>query len=300
MADQKKPEKQGSNAKREPYIVCKQIRRYREAKGLERKDIAEYLGINTNAVCNWENGRARPDLIQLPKLCELLGVSIDALFGLAEPQTVSDAPAEEAEPIKPTIKMTVRKRVPGDDLLLEKFHRLNNGHQAFVESMLDKLYDVEDMELYNSIIETTLQNDSLSAGYDFSDELDDGGEEFLVYKDKVNPLMDCIYPVNGDSMEPEFHSGDYVMVQRLKNGSDLEFGEIGAFAFHNETYIKEYSRAGLRSLNKKYKMMRFNDDDNVFIIGRVLGVLSADAIVDFDTAKRYERIREAVEEAEED
>jgi phage repressor protein C with HTH and peptisase S24 domain len=111
--------------------------------------------------------------------------------------------------------------------------------------------------------------------------------------------MDCIYPVNGDSMEPEFHSGDYVMVQRLTDSSELAYGEIGAFAFHNETYIKEYSRIGLRSLNKKYKVMRFNDDDNVFIIGRVLGVLPAEAIVDFETAKRYERIRKAMEEAEE-
>ena len=297
MADQKQPEKHISNAKREPYIVCKQIRHYREVKGLERKDIAEYLGINTNAVCNWENGRSRPDLIQLPKLCELFGVSIDELFGRSAPQPAAQAPAEKA---KPAIKMTLRKRDPGDDLVLEKFHRLNSGHQTFVVSMLDKLYGVEDMELYNSIVETKLQNDALSAGCDFSDELDDGGEEFLVYKDKVHPLMDCIYPVNGDSMEPEFHSGDYVMVQRLKNGSDLEFGEIGAFAFHNETYIKEYSRIGLRSLNKKYKVMRFNDDDNVFIIGRVLGVLPAEAIVDFETAKRYERIRKAMEEAEED
>ncbi|MBR3268137.1 MAG: S24 family peptidase, partial [Oscillospiraceae bacterium] len=41
-------------------------------------------------------------------------------------------------------------------------------------------------------------------------------------------------------MEPEFHNGDKVLVQRFPNFPQLEPGDIGAFITGNETYIKEY------------------------------------------------------------
>ena len=112
--------------------------------------------------------------------------------------------------------------------------------------------------------------------------------------------MDCLFPVSGDSMEPDFHDGDLVMVQRLEERSELYFGEIGAFSIRNETYIKQYSKRGLVSLNKRYKLMRFNEDDNVFLIGRVLGVLDPDAIASFEDVQRYERVKQRIEEEETD
>ena len=107
--------------------------------------------------------------------------------------------------------------------------------------------------------------------------------------------MDCVFPVNGDSMEPDFHSGDLVMVQRLSERSGLLYGEIGAFSFHNETYIKKYTKKGIVSLNKKYKLMQFNADDDVYLIGRVLGVLDPEAIVSYEDMVRYERIKKRIE-----
>lgn len=52
---------------------------------------------------------------------------------------------------------------------------------------------------------------------------------------RMNPLMDCVFSVSGDSMEPDFHNGDLVMVQRLSDRSDLYYGEIGAFSVRNES-----------------------------------------------------------------
>ena len=283
MADQKTPQ--------EPYIVCQRIRFYRERKGLEQKDVAAFLGIHGNSVCNWENGRTRPDISQLPKLSELLGVSIDELFNLPAPAVPEQTPVISVEKCRKTNR---------NDILMEKYHRLSKAHQEFFDAMLDKMGDVEDEELYYSITEETAFSKQLAAGFDPGLEFDDPGETIHLFRDKIDSRMDCVFPVSGDSMEPDFHDGDLVMVHRLSDGSGLEQGEIGAFIFGNETYIKQYSKAGLRSLNKKYKMMRFNEDERVFIIGRVLGVLPPEAIVEYEDICRYEKAKKRIEEREEE
>lgn len=295
MTDKNDPKKSGrsqtytgrrsvkdKSAENEISIVGQRIRLYREKKGMEQKALAEKIGVIANAVSNWENGRSRPDLALLPKICTVLNVTLDELFGM---------PSSAAEP-KPAITM----KKAGDELLLTKYRRLNKGHRSVVDSMLDKLAEAEDYEVYERIIGTTEFTKQLAAGFDPGCEFDDEGETILLYKDMVNSLTDCIFTVSGDSMEPDFHSGDKVMVQRLTDGSGLEFGEIGAFIFGNETYIKEYRKNGLHSLNPKYKLMRFNNEDSVYIIGRVLGVLSPEAIVSFEDALRYERAKERIEE----
>ena len=269
-------------------IICERIRFYRERKGIEQKMLAEAIGIKKNAVSNWESGRSRPDMALLPKICKVLEVSIDELFGLPAPTV----PVPE-----PAITLSSGK-TSAADRAMEKYIRLNRTHRSVVDTLLDKLGEVEDEELYDSITEETIFTKQLSAGYDPGLEFDDPGETIHLYRDKVDPAMDCIFPVSGDSMEPDFHDGDRVMVQRITDGSGLEPGEIGAFIFGNETYIKQYSKAGLRSLNKKYKMMRFNDDESVYIIGRVLGVLDPAAIVSYEDMVRYEKAKKRIEERE--
>ena len=273
---------------REIPVICQRIRYYREKKQMEQKALARELGIISNAVSNWENGRAKPPVSSLPQISQILGVTIEELFGMPAP-----APSEET---KPGIRMTTRKITSIDDALLEKFHGLNKLHQSFVDSLLDRLTELEDEELYNSISEEQKAQKQLCAGYDPGLEFDDIWDTIHLYKEKLDPRMDCIFPVSGDSMEPDFHNGDLVMVQRVPGNTTLEQGEIGAFICGNETYIKVYTRGGLRSLNKKYKMMRFTDEERVFIIGRVLGVLPPDAIVDRDVIIRYERAKKRIEE----
>ena len=92
------------------------------------------------------------------------------------------------------------------------------------------------------------------------------------------------------SMEPEFHNGDKVLVQRYPNCPAMEPGDVGAFITGNETYIKEYQRDGLHSYNKKYKTMKFTDEEDVYLIGKVIKKLSPRDIVSFEDAMRYQRV----------
>ena len=52
-----------SDAGKEIPVLCRQIRFFRELKKIEQKELAEKVGIKSNAVSNWENGRTRPILL---------------------------------------------------------------------------------------------------------------------------------------------------------------------------------------------------------------------------------------------
>lgn len=280
-------EQQISDDEKDIPVLCRQIRYFRERKGIEQKELAAGVGIKSNAVSNWENGRARPDIALLPRISEVLGVTIDELFDMKKPDPE----------VRSAITMTKRADSE-EDMLLEQYQQLSEGHRSVVFSMVRQLCDVEDRELYDSITEEILFTKGLCAGFDVGTEYEDQGEQIHLYKSKVHPLMDCVFPVNGDSMEPDFQDGDLVMVQRLSERSELDYGEIGAFSVHNETYIKKFTKKGLVSLNKMYKIMHFNEDENVYLIGRVLGVLDPEAAVSYEDMVRYERIKKRIEDRE--
>lgn len=52
----------------------------RKEKGMTQKDIADKLGITDKAVSKWERDVAFPDTATIPKLAEILGVSVEELM----------------------------------------------------------------------------------------------------------------------------------------------------------------------------------------------------------------------------
>ncbi|HHT53690.1 MAG TPA: helix-turn-helix transcriptional regulator [Clostridiales bacterium] len=64
------------------------ISEYRRAKGITQEELAERLNVSPQAVSKWENDVCCPDIMLLPKLAEILGVSIDRLLSdKTEPET---------------------------------------------------------------------------------------------------------------------------------------------------------------------------------------------------------------------
>jgi transcriptional regulator with XRE-family HTH domain len=53
-----------------------QIKQIRKKKGLSQKQLAEQLGISTNAMCSIEKGYAWPSGITMEKMCRLLNVEL--------------------------------------------------------------------------------------------------------------------------------------------------------------------------------------------------------------------------------
>ena len=247
-------------------VICERIRHFREALGIEQKALAELIGVTKNAISNWECGRSRPDVNLLPAICEALNITLYDLFKRDDP----------------TIKYTAREQ-----MLVDSYRDLNAGHQHAVDNLIDTLRNVEALENCPDLLPLTYYERQLAAGIGDPTEFNDEGETVYVHASPDAKRADCIFTVNGNSMEPDFRSGQDVLVQRLNNGPDLKYGEIGAFIVGNETYIKEYQEDGLHSLNPAYAPMHFCEEESVYLIGRVLGILDKADYASMEETERY-------------
>jgi transcriptional regulator with XRE-family HTH domain len=60
----------------------------RKSKGMTQEALANILGVSPQTVSKWETGSTMPDILLLPMIAEVFGITIDALFGIKylEPQ----------------------------------------------------------------------------------------------------------------------------------------------------------------------------------------------------------------------
>ena len=65
------------------------ISRLRREKGMTQEELGEKLGVSSQAVSKWENDVSCPDIMALPTLAAVLGVTVDALLSDGEPERVT-------------------------------------------------------------------------------------------------------------------------------------------------------------------------------------------------------------------
>ena len=95
----------------------KRIAMLRRQKGLKQDTLAEVLGVSPQAVSKWENDQPCPDISLLPKLAELLEVSVDELLSgkkMELEQTAKVLPPEERKDIKEMMLRIVVDSADGD------------------------------------------------------------------------------------------------------------------------------------------------------------------------------------------
>lgn len=56
------------------------IKKYREAAGMNQKDLADKLNVNQTAVSMWETGKVTPRYDKLAKMAQMFGCSIEDLM----------------------------------------------------------------------------------------------------------------------------------------------------------------------------------------------------------------------------
>ena len=64
--------------------IGSKIKSLRKKKGYTQEYLAQELAVSAQSISKWENGTTLPDIMQLPKLSVLLGVTIDNLFELSD------------------------------------------------------------------------------------------------------------------------------------------------------------------------------------------------------------------------
>lgn len=119
----------------------------------------------------------------------------------------------------------------------------------------------------------------LSAGYGV--EVLDERSEYIVIDERflmsergmrVNPKNCKMVRISGNSMFPEYHHGDRVIID--ESDTNLTDGQIYAFRYDGQCYVKEINRAGNRikciSVNKEYEPFFIERDVDFKVFGRII------------------------------
>lgn len=91
------------------------IANLRKEKGLTQEDLAENLNVSSQAVSKWENDISCPDIMLLPKLADIFGVTVDSLLGCEkEKESVQFVPQKERKNVDDLVMRIVVDSSDGD------------------------------------------------------------------------------------------------------------------------------------------------------------------------------------------
>lgn len=80
----------------------------RKSKGITQDQLAEYMGVSSQAVSKWENDLSCPDITLLPRLADYFGITIDELLRGENNRAVQVIPEEERKDLnKMLLKISV-------------------------------------------------------------------------------------------------------------------------------------------------------------------------------------------------
>ncbi|MBE6060563.1 MULTISPECIES: XRE family transcriptional regulator [unclassified Clostridium] len=203
----------------------------REAIGLSQYEVAEFIknkgiDVTNQKVSKWETNYTTPNAYQFLALCEALKVSdVLGTFGdCSVDSPLSNLNQEGKNKVEEYITLLIASGMYSNEVKEEKV--------IYMRKL--PLYDLP-----------------VSAGT--GKYLDDNSCEIIEVGSDVPMEADFGVRISGDSMEPRFVDGQIVWIHKQ---DILEDGEIGVFAFENNSYCKKISicRDGIKliSLNEKY------------------------------------------------
>lgn len=231
--------------------IGSRIKQRREELGLTQPQLAKMIGVSKGSIGNYESEISCPNENILIKLFSAL--DCDANYLYYDDITKSEEQLDSKE-----------------KSLIKKYRTLDPYGQKAVTSVLDIEFErctyIPEPNR-EELIEVSINYAPVSAG--FGDELEDyeQWEKASVPLTPESRKADFILVVDGDSMEPKFHNGDYILVRKQPA---VDIGQIGIFGVDGKGYVKKYGGDKLISLNKKYPDIPLDEESRCF--GLVLGV----------------------------
>lgn len=233
--------------------------RIRESKNLSKRTVSEQTGIPYTTYIKYESGERKDvSMDALCKLADFYGVTTDYLLG-REPAPdpfgeVSMSPEDEQE-------------------VLAKYLSLPDDVRAVILDVLVQLADAararRAQEMPRPLIMTIrkhVNKAAAGAGYDLSDH--DQWERVKVLQTDEAEHADFAVEVDGDSMLPEYHDGDLVLIVLAE---DVPVGEVGLFRQNGKGFIKQKGEKYLISINPDYPNI-YPEDGEITCVGRVIGI----------------------------
>lgn len=224
------------------------IKEARLAKNLKQEELAERIGAKYRSISTWENGTAKPDCLTILRICEVLSISPNHLLGF---------------------NMNIDAPTLNEWAILHKYRDIDEIGKDAVSAVLDAEYRRVVKPKKARLLRLDFYNYPASAGTgNFLD--DETPDEIWVKECDEAEAADYIIPISGDSMEPTFHDGDKVFVEKRDT---VDEGDIGIFVVNGDVFIKELGDRCLISHNSAYKPRKLGSADSIYCCGRVLGVV---------------------------
>ncbi|HEM5176763.1 TPA: helix-turn-helix transcriptional regulator [Streptococcus suis] len=234
-------------------VISANINRYLTEQNKKQIDLSRGTGIPPSTLTGYVKGTSLPIPGNVQKIADYFGLKksdIDPRF-------------------KSTIPSATPKTVSDDVLRLDR-DLYSNNHKSWIRygnELLDKQNTVSEPQAIYFTYNYYDQPASAGTGQYLNDV------QVEQIELPVNVKADFVVPIYGDSMEPEYQSGDYIFV---KLSVDLSDGDIGVFEYYGDAYIKQLiineDGAFLHSLNEKYNDIKIDKDSDFRIIGEVVDV----------------------------
>ncbi|SQF66295.1 Phage transcriptional repressor [Streptococcus dysgalactiae subsp. equisimilis] len=241
-------------------IFARNLGFYMERKGVDRNKLCSDLNFKYTTVRDWLKGITYPRIDKIEILANYFKIEKSDLIEDKHSSSLS-----QGEDISSTLQ-----KITTTSSRLEHKRQLNVLDYA--ETQLEQQNTVEySKDIVVELFSYNYYDHAASAGT--GQYLNDVQVETIELP--VDYDADFVIPVYGDSMEPKYHSGDYVFVKLSINLSD---GDIGVFEYYGDAYIKQLlinaEGAFLHSLNSKYDDIPIDADSDFRIIGEVVGSYS--------------------------
>ncbi len=237
------------------------VKELKKQKKMTSRALAELAGVPLGTLTKILSGATdEPKLSVAYKIAQALDCPLDSL--ISGKDALSHLSEEERE-------------------LVKNYRLLDERGKNLVELLIDKEIErVSDENDKKIIVDTDRQKNTeiitlplfmlpVSAGtgaiLDNSDS-----ENIQVRSSYTARLADFALKVSGNSMEPSFHNGDILLVQKQ---SYVEKGELGIFVGDGEGYFKRFMGKYLHSLNPKYEDIPLSRFTDFICCGKVIGNL---------------------------
>lgn len=250
--------------------IGKRIKEARTELNMTQEDLAKLLGVTKGAVANYENETSHPKEPIMYKMFDALHVDANYLF-----QDVVNIPVHKND-----VTLSEFNHI-------KKYRDLDEHGRDMVDTVLEKEHSrcaevrLIQMPIIEKQPDMTLQRMLLQ----YFAGVSAGTGEFLL--DDTFSLMvsipltnesrkaDYLVATNGDSMEPLYHNGDILIVQKVEA---VNIGEVGIFILDEQAYVKQLGDGCLISLNTKYDPIPVGPD-GVKCIGKVIGTVDEEDMI---------------------
>ena len=237
------------------------LKQLREKNNYSTKDVANGTKMQYTMCREYESGDRRLGMSAAIKFADFYNVSIDYLLGRPDAK-------EPADPIDKLMTVDEMEK----DLLREWLSLDEASRKSFLD-VLRKIVAADQKRQTAASKRAAyllhrLSRHKVSAGLGYNLDDDDNWQEAEVVETAAVHQADFAVEVDGDSMEPDYLSGDILLVQSTPT---IEVGEVGVFTLNGDGYVKELGEGELLSRNPEYDPIPIHESDSLQCWGRVIG-----------------------------